>query len=219
MHLLVVNILQMHRTAPYNKNYLAEHAKSAQAEKFCSKARVFSPACPLEMGMLGLQPGSIRTEPLSWDPGISIFRISPDDSNVKPALRTSRLEPPFWEKFPKMDWHIAPNHLGQSMLQTLGPTARPGGPGHLRKSDCCPPGVSLSAEGPAEPSSPPFPLCPSLREEGCWWRRGGVGEHSWDSNHLQPQKSISSISFSSPPSKLSCREKHPLSESNPEAPS
>lgn len=148
-------------------------------------------------------------------PGISIFIIiSPGDSNVKPVLRTSWLEPTFWEKFPRKSPHMATNHPGWSLPHTFGPTA-----GHFGRSGRSTHGVSVSTEGPAQPHFSAFLPPPISAGGGVLEEERGAGEHSWDFNHLQPQKSISSHLSLFSPSKLSCRDKHLLPESNPEAPS
>lgn len=70
--------------------------------------------------------------------------------------------------------------------QALGPA------GHFGKSGCCTRGVSLSTEGPTEALFS-FPSLTISEGGGVLVKeRGGAGEHSWDSNHLRPQKSISS---------------------------
>lgn len=95
-----------------------------------------------------------RTSVLGLD--ISIFIISAGDSNVKPVLRTSWLEPTFWKKFPRKIPYVATNHQGGSLPHTFGPTA-----GHFGRSGRSTHGVSLSTQGLAQPhfsSFPPLPI-------------------------------------------------------------
>lgn len=98
---------------------------SAETEKFFSKARCVALRAHEKHLMLRLQPRSLRIEPPGWGPGLSIFIISPGDSDVKPALSTSGLMLTFWEKFSRMDPHTAPGQPGCFWPQTFGPAARP----------------------------------------------------------------------------------------------
>lgn len=182
----------MHRTVLYNESDLAKTVNSAEAEKLCSKARCVALRAHEKHLMLGLQPRSLRIEPPGWGLGLSIFIISPGDSDVKPALSTSGLMLTFWEKFSRMDPTRPLVNQDAFSLKHLAPLQGPGPAGHFGKCGCCTHRVSVSTKRPAQPLFSPFPPPPISVGGGVLVEGVVAGEHSWDSNHLRPQKSISS---------------------------